>query len=246
MDEFRFWYFENELDGLIYGIFAPLNLCEVEITIDISKQKEYAYAHDVSWKCTLIREGLASLQILQKMLNVSKYPIDIGNNKINRHEWYRITFDLVHYRLTSLRDYAFQLVNAVFELGLEPLQIKFIVLKKRVKGDIELINIIDQISQAGRKYRDNRNLLAHEGIYEGINHVHLEMYKAFAMFEENLLVTPPESKYEYFAEYDRRFCELLIGFIPEADNLNKLLNELGDYLSQEFIKRYYLKRKMET
>jgi len=234
-DDFKYWCFDNELNYRIWHIFLCLETGK-EQTINLSLHKDIAYAHDVSWKCTLLAEGLSSLQVLQKMLKISEFPIKLGGEKISRHEWFRISYDLIHYRLA--RDYAFQLVNSVIELGLKPLQLKLVNLKKRIKDDLELISILNQISTSGNKHRKNRNLLAHEGIYKGVFEDPIESYKSFAMFEGNLKVTPPKTLDEYLASYETKFKEMITEFIPEADQLNRLLNELGDYLLDEFINRF--------
>lgn len=239
-EKFRYWCFDNELNYRIWHIFLCLETGK-EQTINLSLHNDIAYAHDVSWKCTLLAEGLSSLQVLQKMLKTSEFPVKLGEETISRHEWFRISYDLIHYRLASLRDYAFQLVNSVLELGLAPRQLKLGNLKKRIHDDQELISILNRISNSGYDHRKNRNILAHEGIYKGIFDDPIESYKSFAMFEGNLEVTPPEALDEFVTSYETKFREMISDFLPEADKLNELLNKLGDYLLNEFIERFNTK-----
>lgn len=242
MHKHMYWCFDNELNYRLWHIFLCLETGE-EQTIDLSAHPHIAYANEVSWKCTLLAEGLSSLQVLQKMLKTSIFPLHIGgDNVVNRHEWFRITYDLIHYRLAALRDYAFQLVNTVLELEISPFQLKLDKLKKCISSkDKMLISILENISNTGGDLRRDRNKLAHEGIYKGVYVDPIESYKVFAMLEGNLKVQRPEALDEYLINYKRKFKEMGEQFHPEADILNKLLNDLGDHLLDEFMSRYNAK-----
>lgn len=239
-EDYKYWCFDNRLNDLVWRIFLSLETGE-EQTIELSKHEDIAYAYEVSWKCTLLAEGLSSLQVLQKMPKVSSFPLDIDNMKINRHEWFRITHDLIHYRLSALRDYTFQLINSVLELEIPSMQLKFKTLKKRLDGNTELMTILSQIVDVGKDHRENRNLLAHEGVYKDVYKDPIETYKVLSMFE-GTLKSETDTLDEFVSSYENKSRDMLSEFISEADKIDELLNKLGDHLSDIFFKRYDSKR----
>ena len=244
--DFKFWCIESDLDAMLYNIFIPLDLQEDIQIIDLNENPSLSYANEVSfrWKC--LNEGLSSLQILQKMLDTTEYPIKISSDVVNRHEWFRITYDLILYRFASLRDYSLQLTNAVFELNLDPLKIKLKNIKKQIKSfDPHIIEHLDKISESGTILRNDRNLLAHEGIFFGIDDSGLEIRKAVSMFEADDRANSRNISYhntnnnetssdDFFGDvkayYISKIELLKKDFMTEAQIINDLLNSLCNLL----------------
>lgn len=244
-EDYKYWCFDNRLNDLVWRIFLSLEIGE-EQTIDLSKHEDIAYAHEVSWKCTLLAEGLSALQVLQKMPKVSSFPLNIDNVKIDRHEWFRITHDLIHYRLSALRDYTFQLINSVLELKIPSIQLKFVTIKKKIDDDNELVTILSEIIEAEKDHRQNRNLLAHEGIYKDVYIDQIETNKFLSIAEGNLKSTNEGTLEEFVSNYESKSRDMLFEFIPEADKMDELLNKLGDYLSNIFFERYNSKKSEKS
>lgn len=256
--DFKYWCIESDLDAILCGIFMPLNLSEEEQTIDLSENPQYVYALDVSYRWRCLHEGLASLQVLQKMLIVRDYPIDLKNDVINRHEWFRITYDLILYRFASLRDYAYQLTNSIFELNLSGLDVKLKKIKNKLNdSDSYLIDFLDRIRDAGKKLREDRNALAHEGFFSGIDDEGLEIRKAFSIIESdknrkgkfniiNIGDKEQKASEENLKEiqdyYNLKLEKLYEDLIIAGDNINQILNDFCDKIAPEFEQRFHLKQ----
>ncbi len=240
--DFKYWCIESDLDGILYGIFIPLNLSEVEQTIDLSENRHYEYALDVSYRLRCLHEGLVSLQVLQKMLMVRDYPIDLKKDVINRHEWFRITYDLILYRFTSLRDYAYQLTNSVFELNLSGLDVNLKKIKNKLSSsDSYLIDFLERIKDAGKNLRDERNVLAHEGAFSGIEDDELEIRKTLSIIEESdkQLAEDLIGFQDYYnLKFERLFKDLIIA----GDNISQILNDFCDKIAPEFKQRFDMKQ----
>jgi hypothetical protein len=84
---------------------------------------------------------------------------------ISRENWVRITLDVLLSRLTSIRDCTFLLIDEVFELGLDPKSITRLQLKNNptILSVPSLCNLIDDIANLGRRFREERNLHLHHG-----------------------------------------------------------------------------------
>lgn len=256
--DFKYWCIESDLDGILYGIFMPLNLSEEEQIIDLSENPQYEYALDVSYRWRCLHEGLASLQVLQKMVMVKDYPIELQSDVINRHEWFRITYDLILYRFASLRDYAYQLTNSVFELNLSGLNVNLKKIKNRLDdSNFCIIDFLDKIRDAGKDLRDDRNILAHEGVFSGIEDEGLEIRKAFSILESdkkrkgefNIFnldkkkkKTSAENLKEFQDYYNLKLDKMYKDLIIAGNNINLILNDFCDKIAPEFEERFYKKQ----
>jgi hypothetical protein len=256
--DFKFWCLEGELDANFYGIFIPLNLPKEEQIIDLSKNQHYEYALNVSYRWRCLNEGLASLQVIQKMLMVRDYPIDLENGVINRHEWFRITYDLILFRFASLRDYAYQLTNSVFELNLSGLDVNLRKIKNKLNNyDSYLLYFLDKIRDTGKNLRDDRNELAHEGFFSGIEDEGLEIRKAFSIIESdktrkgkfNMINigdkeqrTSDENLKEFQDYYNLKLEKLYKDLIIAGDSISQILNDFCDKIAPEFKQRFDMKQ----
>lgn len=235
---FHFWFIESDLDGYLYSIFAPLNLGP-EITIDLGKRKDLAYAHDVSIKQNCLVEGVSSLQVLQKLTLINQFPVVFSGQSITRHEWYRISLDLILFRFSAIRDYALNVVNSVYELGLTQLEVNPRKVKKIIRdkypSESFVVNKLDRISEVGGTLRKERNILAHEGMFDGFDQ-DLEFNKVLAMFEDANKVSPHYKEFE--ANYSNKMTNLYETLVKESNQLVEELTKLCNHIANEFGVRY--------
>lgn len=245
---FHYWCIESDLDSYLYSIFMPLNLGEEKtINLDLYPELEYANEIHFRWKC--LNEGLISLQVLQKMLRKTDFPIELGVGSINRLEWFRITSDLVLYRFNALRDYAYQLANSVLELELKPFNIKLNDFKRKIFAtNPKVFSTLQAIESTGRQFREDRNLLAHEGIFSGIKE-HIEIMRYYSLIEtenttcRNIIENTVDNDInEFQLNYKTKLKDLSMIFHYLGNEINSLLNNLCDILAVEFKDRYNSKK----
>lgn len=258
--DFRYWCIESDLDEVLHQLFFSLEFSSEDSVIYLSENPQWEYALDVShrWRC--LYEGLASLQVLQTMLKAREYPINIQESTINRHEWFRITHDLILYRFAALRDYALQLTNSVYELNLPAMNVRLKSIKSKIESTgLKTVELLEKISRVGDQLREDRNMLAHEGHFSGLEDEGLDIRKAFSMFEgsykskgsfivNNLSNDDGKTSDEIIEEfqnyYNSKFDKFYVELIKAGDNINQLLNNLCDAIALEFENRFIGKQEL--
>lgn len=151
--------------GVTYDLSQPLYLGDRDYDTLVSQAPEAAYVIDVHFRVHALLTRFESLNIVYKLLSLKSFPISTPSGTISREYWVRITLDVLLSRLTSIRDCTFLLIAEVFELGLDPKGISRFQLKNNptISSMPSLGNLIDEIANIGRSFRDERNLHLHRG-----------------------------------------------------------------------------------
>lgn len=96
--EFGYWSVsESNLDVHLYNILAPIDLGFDEQITWNEFEKKYphtAYAWKVRDKFIPLMNVFEDIQMIQKLVTVSQFPIKCAYKGITRYEWLRVTLDL--------------------------------------------------------------------------------------------------------------------------------------------------------
>ena len=156
---------DSLLIGVTFDLSQPLYLGERDYDTLVAQAPEAAYVIDVHSRVDALLTRFESLNIVYKLLSFNSFPVSTPSGAISRENWIRITLDVLLSRLTSIRDCTFLLIAEVFELGLDPKSVKRFQLKNNTTiAAIPILgNLIDDIANIGRSFRDERDLHLHRG-----------------------------------------------------------------------------------
>jgi hypothetical protein len=131
---YPWWDLEGgELVGLLYNILAPFQLTDhtYQDWDDFGrKDPDFAYAWSVGSRLHVLEEAIIALRPIVQMLGVTEFPIPSKVRAIDRYVWISATIDLALFRISVIRDCSYVLVNAVFELGINPRELSLRRLKR--------------------------------------------------------------------------------------------------------------------
>lgn len=150
------------LTGVVYDLFQPLYLHDVDFQSTTSDKRYVLYVHH---RLFTLNEQLKSLATMYSMLAFQSFPIITEQGNISRQEWIHITLDTILSRITSIRDCVFLLVNGIFELNLHPRKVSRNSLVKHpsVNEYEHIVSLVNSISVIDSKLRDERDVLFHRG-----------------------------------------------------------------------------------
>lgn len=156
---------DSLLIGVTYDLSQPIYLGDRDYDTLILEAPEAAYIIDVHYRAEALLWRFESLKIVYKLLSFNNLPVSTPSGAISRENWVRITLDVLLSRLTSIRDCMFLLIAEVFELGLNPRNVTRLQLKNNpnIVSVPSLGNLIDDIANIGRNFRDERDLHLHRG-----------------------------------------------------------------------------------
>lgn len=128
---------------------------------DLAKHEDCKYAYDVNEYVTLLARRVESLNLAGNMLWPEPFPTSTSL-PITLYEWLRASADVFLTRFVSVVDCSLQLVNAVYEAGLSPLDCK---LKKLKQAGISttVIDHVGTMLDEQARLRSERNARIHEG-----------------------------------------------------------------------------------
>ncbi len=151
--------------GVTYDLSQPIYLGEKDYDTLASEAPDAAYLIDVHYRVHALSRRFESLNIIYSLLSFNGFPVSTPAGAISRANWVRITLDVLLSRLTSIRDCTFLLVAEVFELGLDPKSVSRSQLKKNptILSIPSLADLIEDIADIGRSFRDERDLHLHRG-----------------------------------------------------------------------------------
>ena len=151
--------------GVTYDLSQPIYLGDRDYDTLVSEAPEAAYIIDVHQRVHALITRFESLNIVYKLLSFNSFPFSTPSGAISRENWVRITLDVLLSRLTSIRDCTFLLIAEVFELGLDPRNVTRLQLKNNasIVSVPSLGDLIDDIANIGRNFRDERDLHLHRG-----------------------------------------------------------------------------------
>jgi hypothetical protein len=156
---------DSLLIGVTFDLSQPLYLGDRDYDTLVKEAPEAAYVIDVHFRVGALLKRFESLYLVYKLLSVNSFPVSTPSGAISRENWVRIALDLLLSRLTSIRDCTFLLIAEVFELGLDLRSVTRFQLKSNavIASIPPLGNLIDDIANIGRSFRDERNLHLHRG-----------------------------------------------------------------------------------
>lgn len=152
--------------GVVYDLTMQLHLWEPEREYDklVLTAPDKAYVLVVYHRTHMLVNRFESLNLIHKLLAVETLPIPTSVGAIGRESWTRIVLDVLLSRLTSIRDCAYLLISEVFELNLTPIKVSRRSLKSNpVIPASPFHEIIDDLADIGRDFRDERNYHFHQG-----------------------------------------------------------------------------------
>jgi hypothetical protein len=151
--------------GVTYDLSQPIYMGNRDYDTLVSEAPDAAYLIDVHYRVHALSRRFESLNIVYSLLSFNSFPVSTPAGAISRAHWVRITLDVLLSRLTSIRDCTFLLIAEVFELGLDPKSISRSQLKKNpiILAVRSLADLIEDIADIGRSFRDERDLHLHRG-----------------------------------------------------------------------------------
>ena len=110
----------------------------------------------------IIVDRFKSLYFVDALLSVRDFPFHTPAGILSREHWIRITLDVLLSRITSLRDCVYFLVDAVFQLRMDPRAITLRNLREAVLPE-ELKDLLVSVAADARHIRENRDRHFHRG-----------------------------------------------------------------------------------
>jgi hypothetical protein len=247
--EYKYWSIsECELDVYLYNILAPLDLgFDENITWDEFKNTypHWTYAWIVRNDFMRLLYNFQDIQAVQKMFRIDKFPINSNLCSINRYDFMRITLDLLLYRVSSVRDLLLHVVNSTYEYNLDSRNVNIRTIRKLCKFENNTIyNLLDNVNNIGAELRDERNLLAHQGITRDSFHERVAIMRHVALFEKEInksVIIEGQENYDIKQIFEKEMKIIYEQFINTMDELNKAVINTLDILALEFINRYHIK-----
>lgn len=150
------------LTGVVYDLFQPLHLHDVDFQSTTSDKRYVLYVHHRLYS---LNERLKSLATMYSMLSYESFPLNTEEGNISRQEWVHITLDTMLSRITSVRDCVYLLIDSIFELQLPPRKVnrKSLIKNESIKEHEQLISLINSITNSGSILRNERDALFHRG-----------------------------------------------------------------------------------
>jgi hypothetical protein len=139
------------------GAYGPHSYDEL-----LKVARHRAYALEVEHRLFALVERFKSLYFVDALLSFREFPFYTPGGVLSREQWVRIACDVMLARLTSIRDCVFLLVEAVYQLGMEPREVTLRSLMSRPLPD-QLRTVLREIAMSARSTRDHRDRHLHRG-----------------------------------------------------------------------------------
>jgi hypothetical protein len=198
-----------------------------------------AFAHLVYTRFEMLERLFVDLRVVTQILGATEVPVKSTEMNINRYDWLKLALDLKLLRFASIRDVSFHFINEVVGLDIEERRVNRRNLIRVVdESRIELISIIDEISDAGTEIREERNIRAHIGI-ANLGTDDDQMFKSASWAETKDMVSNDYDLAGIYHETANRMYERLIS---ETNALLAIVIRLVDELVPDFQSIYQQKR----
>jgi len=204
----------------------------------LSNHPDCKYAFDTNEYVSLLARRVESLNLAGNMLWPDPFPTAISL-PISLYEWLTASADVFLTRYISVVDCALQLVNAVYEAGLAPIDCKM----KKLKQAGVSASVIDHLGtmfDEQTRLRTERNARIHEGRERGFT-TDDQTFQIAALFER-LNGMKGADRHGRRINVNRSFCEGLVGLQREFNNSTRVLvrqlDALYDELWHEFEARF--------
>jgi hypothetical protein len=238
-----------DLDGcdfaaMLHGILTPFQLTDHTYKNwddFVRKDPDLAYAWSVGGRLNVLEEAIIALRPIVQMLGVTDFPIASQIRAIDRYVWLSATVDLALFRVSTIRDCCYVLVNEVFELQINGRELSLRRLRQEdvLKGTT-VITALLAIGSIGKELREERNKRAHEGIQRpfGEDPQDTFMFKFAAMTEGRSTVEDFDLK----QEYTKQVTLLYETYVKESEALRDAVWQLQDVLVEPFGDRFERKQ----
>lgn len=240
---------DSLLIGVTFDLSQPLYLGDRDYDTLVKQAPEAAYVIDVHFRVGALLKRFESLYLVYKLLSFNGFPVSTPLGAISRENWVRITLDVLLSRLTSIRDCTFLLIAEVFELGLDPKSVKRFQLKSNaVIVAIPLLgNLIDDIANIGRNFRDERDLHLHRGQERPLGN-DPDIYSIASAFEafgqgiqgNDRLGNPINLENDHRQIVEQLEKEFTDTVKELSDKIHKLLDLMYPYFKQRFLDKFVI------
>ena len=212
-------------------------------------QPDYTYVLDIENRLKNLIERFSSLNVVYYMLSLNELPIVTNQGNIARHEWLRIILDVLLARFSSVRDSAFLLISAIFELTLNPHQLSEKNLEDRLENRREdLHQFIHALGEHVHDFRNEDNVHFQHGEERILGDDTVTFFSASIW--EAIWTQKPEGKDRSGKPFDidKSYQQIVDGitteFTREAHEIEEELSGLFEKLYIEFLKRF--REKLHT
>jgi hypothetical protein len=225
--------------GVTYDLAQPIYLNGEDYDTLLTEAPEAAYVVNVHYRVHMLVRRFASLNIVFNLLAYSDFPITTPAGMISREQWVRVTLDVLLSRLTSIRDCVFLLISETFELGLDPKNTSRYKIKSHTKIAplTTLCALIDEISEIGRDFRNERDRHLHRGEERELGENPL-IYMSVSMLEtigkEGGSTDESGNPVDLDNEHKKVVEQLLDEFTSTTKELDEKIHELFDVVYPHF------------
>jgi hypothetical protein len=230
--------------GTIYDLSQPIYLNFDSHEKVASESPDGVYVIDVEYRTRMLVDRFQSLNLVYQLLAFEELPVRTSSGVISRRNWIRIVLDVLLSRFTSARDCAYLLIAEVFEIKLNPRSISRGTLKNSPLVPTPFHELIDNIAEAGRQFRDERDRQFHRGEERALGDDPITYYAAsnFEAFGHevqgnDMFGNPIDLK----AQHRKIVDDLRNEFTVTAKSLESSLLRLLDNLYPIFIERFRAK-----
>jgi hypothetical protein len=212
---------------------------------ELAQYDDCKYAFDVNFELSTLVQRVESLNLVGDMIWPTSMPEDFKEFPISRYDWLTVAADAFLMRYVSVVDCAQLLVNAVYELGLDPRKCTLENLTKKV-GAPQVIKILEATRDDQGDLRKERNARFHHGSERGFTQ-DPTMFRITALYERRgqLMeggIDRDGRRIDVRRSFNEGLVELQRDFNRSSRRLSKRLGELYDELGREFEARFALYR----
>lgn len=205
---------------------------------ELSSHSDCKYAYETNECVTLLAQRVETLNLVGDMLWPDPFPT-AKSLPVTLFGWLTASADVFLTRYISVVDCALQLVNAVYEAGLAPIDCKMKKLKQ-AGVSITVIDHLGKMLDEQARLRCERNARIHEGIERSLTLDDLS-FRTAALFERANGMRGTDRNGRRI-DVNRSFREGLVGLQKEFNSSSRVLvrqlDVLYDSLWQEFEARF--------
>ncbi len=132
---------------------------------DLAQHPDCKYAIDTNYDLTSLTRRVESLNLVGDLLWPEPIPKNFKDFPVSRYDWLTISADVFLMRYVSVVDCSLLLVNAVYEVGLDPRDCTFKALKNKVPPSVR--SILEEMLDDQGVLRLERNARIHHGTERG-------------------------------------------------------------------------------
>lgn len=160
--DYRYYLEEDPFVEAVIEMAMPIAHGEYDYPTLCQVAPHRAYVLEIEHRCVIIVDRFKSLYFVDALLSVRDFPFHTPAGILSREHWLRITLDVLLSRITSLRDCVYFLVDAVFQIRLDPRAITLRNLGQAALPE-ELKDLLATLAAEARHIREDRDRHLHRG-----------------------------------------------------------------------------------